>query len=66
MYETYTRYIYEWLTDTFYVEWQSQIESILTKLDNILTVLQNGLYLGIFVFFFWIAYSILRPYLFKI
>ena len=66
MYDTYSRYIYEWLTNTFYENWQNQIGSILTKLDNILTILQYGLYLGVFAFFFWIAFVILKPHLFKI
>lgn len=66
MYDTYARYIYEWLTNTFYTNWQTKIDSILTKLDSILTVTQNLLYLGVLVFFFWILYSILKPHLFKI
>ena len=73
MYDTYTRYIYEWLTNTFYPKWQNEIGSILskldtvlTKLDSIFTVVQWGLYLGIFVFFFWVLWSILKPHLFKV
>ena len=66
MYDTYARYIYEWLVNTFYPSWQSQGASILTKIDNILTIIQNGLYLGVFVFLFWVLYSILKPYLFRI
>ena len=66
MYDTYTRYIYEWLTNTFFPKWQSQIGEILTKLDSILTIVQWGLYLGVFVFFFWVLYTFVKPYLFKV
>lgn len=66
MYDSYSRYIYEWLINTFYSNWQTKIDSIIAKIDSILTVLQWGLYLGIFAFFFWILYSILKPHLFKV
>lgn len=66
MYDTYARYIYEWLTETFYLNWETKIDSILTKLDSILTFIQWGLYLGLFAFMFWVVYTILKPHLFKI
>lgn len=66
MYDTYARYIYEWLTNTFYSNWVDKIDSIISKIDNILTFLEMGLYLGVFAFLFWIVFTILRPHLFKI
>lgn len=66
MYDTYSRYIYEWLTNTFYSNWVDKIDSIISKIDNILTFLEMGLYLGVFAFLFWIVFTILRPHLFKI
>lgn len=73
MYDTYAKYIYEWLTNTFYSQWGnnfdtlfSKLDSILTKIDSILIVLQWGLYLGVFAFLFWVVYSILKPHLFKV
>lgn len=66
MYDTYSRYIYEWLINTFYKDWQVQIESILEKLDSILTFIQWGLYLGVFSFLFWVLYIFLKPHLFKV
>lgn len=65
MYDTYARYIYEWLTTTFYNNWSTKIDSILSKLDSILTILQYGLYLGVFAFLFWIAFCLVRPHFFK-
>ena len=66
MYDTYSRYIYEWLTNTFFSVWQDKIDSILNKLDSILTIVEWGLHLGIFVFFFWVVFTLLKPHLFKI
>lgn len=66
MYDSYSRYIYEWLTNTFFSVWQDKIDSILNKLDSILTIVEWGLYLGIFVFLFWVLYTILKPHLFKV
>ena len=69
LYETYTRYIYEWLTDTFTTMFNNNadtITSILERIDSILTILQNGLYLGCFAFLFWVLFSIVRPYFFKV
>ena len=57
MYDTYSRYIYEWLTNTFFINWESKIDSILDKLDSILTLLEWGLQLGIFVFLFWVVFT---------
>ena len=73
MYDTYSQRIYEWLTNTFYKQWGNnfdtlfdKLDSILTKIDTILTVFQWGLYLGVFAFLFWCAYTILKPHLFKV
>lgn len=66
MYDTYSRYIYEWLTNTFFINWESKIDSILDKLDSILTLLEWGLQLGVFVFLFWVVFTLLKPHLFKI
>lgn len=68
MYDTYARYIYEWLRDIFFPAFQNNsdvITSILDKIDNILTVLQYGLYLGTFAFLFWIGFVLVRPHFFK-
>lgn len=69
MYDSYTYQIYNWLTNTFYPSFQSNndtITSILERIDNILTVLQYGLYLGVFAFLFWIGFTIVRPHFFKV
>lgn len=66
MYDTYARYIYEWLTNTFYSNWQTKIDSILSKLDSILTFVQWGLHLGVFALFIWLVITFLKPHLFKI
>ncbi len=68
MYDTYARYIYEWLTETFFNSFKENytvMNSILERIDNILMILQYGLYLGIFAFLFWIAFVIVRPHFFK-
>lgn len=69
MYDSYTYQIYTWLTNTFYPSFQSNsdtITSILERIDSILTVLQYGLYLGVFAFLFWIGFTIVRPHFFKV
>lgn len=68
MYDTYSQYIYRWLVDTFQPMFESNsdtISSILDKVDNILSIVQNGLYLGVFAFLFWIGFTIVRPHFFK-
>ena len=68
MYDTYSQYIYNWLTNTFYPSFQSNsdtITSILERIDSILQILQYGLYLGVFAFLFWIGFTIVRPHFFK-
>jgi len=42
------------------------ITSILERIDNILMILQYGLYLGLFAFLFWIGFTIVRPHFFKV
>ncbi len=69
MYDTYSRYIYEWLTGTFTTMFNNNadtITSILDRIDSILTILQYGLYLGVFAFLFWIGFTIVRPHFFKV
>lgn len=65
---TYLRYIYEWLTGTlspFLTNNSNILNSILTKINTILGILQNGLYLGVFAFLFWVIFVLIRPHLFK-
>lgn len=69
MYDTYSQYIYSWLTETFQPMFESNSEtitSILERIDSILTVLQYGLYMGVFAFLFWIGFTIVRPHFFKV
>lgn len=66
MYDTYTRMIYDWLRETFFPYFQSNIQSILSKLDFILTFIKYGLYLGTFAFLFWVAFTFVRPHFFKV
>lgn len=65
MYETYARYIYEWLVNTFYPAHSEQISGIMTALNAILQILQYGLYLGVFALILWVFWSIVRPHFFK-
>lgn len=57
--------IYQWLVEVFYPAWQSSGSVILERLDRILTVLEYGLYVGVFAFMLWILFSIVRPHFFK-
>ena len=66
MYETYTRYIYEWLTNTFYPYYQKQIGDILSGIADITLLVRNGLYLGVFAFLLWVLYTWVRPHLLKV
>lgn len=68
MYDTYSRYIYEWLQNTLYTllsDNSDTISSILEKLNNILTILQYCLYLGCFALLLWVGILLVRPHLFK-
>lgn len=69
MYDTYSYQIYNWLKDTFFPLFKSNtdlLSNILEKIDNILQLLQYGLYLGVFAFLFWVVFTIVRPHFFKI
>lgn len=65
MYDTYSQQIYNWLVNTFYPSWQNHGESILERLDIILSVIQYGLYMGVFAFLFWLSFTLVRPHFFK-
>lgn len=66
MYDTYAQRIYEWLRDTFFPYYQEQIGDILSGLSDIVVLLRNGLYLGVFALLLWVAYTWLRPHLMKV
>ena len=66
MYDTYAQRIYEWLRETFFPYYQEQIGDILSGLSDIVVLLRNGLYLGVFGLLLWVAYTWLRPHLMKV
>nr|DAI53027.1 MAG TPA: hypothetical protein [Inoviridae sp.] len=66
MYDTYAQRIYEWLRETFFPYYQEQIGDILSGLSDIVVLLRNGLYLGVFALLLWVAYTWLRPHLMKV
>lgn len=66
MYDGYAERIYDWLTDTFFPYYQEQIGDILSNISDIVLLLRNGLYLGVFAFLLWVAYAWLRPHLLKV
>ena len=66
MYDTYARYIYEWLQNTFYPYYQDKIGTIISGLADITLLIRNGLYLGVFAFFLWVLYTWVRPHLLKV
>ena len=66
MYDTYSRYIYEWLTNTFLKLWKEDIGLIINTVSSICMLIEYILYVGIFAFLFWVLYTILKPHLFKI
>ena len=41
------------------------MSQILSDVADIVSIVRNGLYLGVFALFLWVLYSWLRPYLFK-
>jgi len=65
MYDTYSQRIYEWLRETFFPVYQDNMSQILSDVADIVSIVRNGLYLGVFALFLWVLYSWLRPYLFK-
>lgn len=65
MYDSYSYQIYQWLINTFYPKWQTEIGSIIDSLSNILKILEYGLYLGVFVFLYWVFFTLVRPHFFK-
>lgn len=65
MYDTYSQRIYEWLRETFFPAYQDNMSQILSDVADIVSIVRNGLYLGVFALFLWVLYSWLRPYLFK-
>lgn len=66
MYDTYAQRIYGWLRETFFPYYQEQIGDILSGLSDIVVLLRNGLYLGVFALLLWVAYTWLRPHLMKV
>lgn len=66
MYDTYAQRIYEWLREIFWPAYQGNMSQILSDVADIVSIVRNGLYLGVFALFLWVLYSWLRPYLFKI
>ena len=66
MYDTYAQRIYEWLRETFFPYYQEQIGDILSGLSDIVVLVRNGLYLGVFALLLWVAYTWLRPHLMKV
>ena len=66
MYDTYAQRIYEWLRETFFPYYQEQIGDILSGLSDIVVLLRNGLYMGVFALLLWVAYTWLRPHLMKV
>lgn len=66
MYDTYAQRIFEWLRETFFPYYQEQIGDILSGLSDIVVLLRNGLYLGVFALLLWVAYTWLRPHLMKV
>lgn len=69
MYDTYSQRIYEWLRETFWPAFSGQqgdIDTIISSLADILSILRNGLYLGVFALVLWVAYTWLRPHLLKV
>lgn len=66
MYDGYAERIYNWLRETFFPYYQEQIGEILSNLSDIVSLLRNGLYLGVFVLLLWVAYTWLRPHLMKV
>lgn len=66
MYDTYAQRIYDWLRETFFPYYQDQIGEILSGISDIVLILRNGLYLGVFALLLWVAYAWLRPHLLKV
>ncbi len=64
MYDNYTRYIYEWLQSSGLADADNLLSSILTKADNLLTILTYILYAALFFGFFWICKKFLLNILF--
>lgn len=64
MYDTYTRYIYEWLQSSGLADVDTLLTSILTKVDNLLTILTYILYAGLIFGFLWIFKKFLLNLLF--
>lgn len=66
MYDGYAERIYNWLRETFFPYYQQHIGDILSNISDIVLLLRNGLYLGVFAFLLWVAYAWLRPHLLKV
>lgn len=69
MWDEYGRQIYQWLTNTlgpWLTSHDADIQSILSNTADILSLVRNLLYLGVFALFLWVAKTWLRQHLLKV